>query len=522
MLPGEIVNKDVYAVNTGSVDAFVKENVTGVLNYTYEKTVDSFATTNMKLNINEVKAIQGTAANTPGSEDGITTYEAGGFLAWTDAKTTATTTTTTYKLGDDAVELTAFTDVTVEANDATDASNDATKKTFKKAYGDYYTEADDLTTTPVTFYKVSGGTYDTTDTKTLTSSTSTTTSDTYYEAGSVNSGRTGDKITADWKPTVPGAYVFRRGITHDMTQDGDHPNDNQYTYAGYYFDGADYYKIVLGNDELRPANKDASGNFVFDIYANETALGLGANDVDRETGTITKDGGITYKFVTEEKVEDTPVTFEFEAAAADHPNRLVVDYAFATTTDGTAYDAKATAARAEVDYQNKLATYDATVQSYNNAYANYKYGEALAKAEKALYDKYADLVDKYGKQATAESNYTTARDKVNKYAQFMKDATGTADPAISNNGIMARATDDADGADHNDIQDGSVALKPISTDGGIMPVEATQAYEGQPTGNQYVSALAAGKYKDSFDNYKLDITPLSVSAYTLQRAQTQL
>ena len=34
MLPGQEVNKDVYAVNTGSIDAFVTEKVEGVLNYT--------------------------------------------------------------------------------------------------------------------------------------------------------------------------------------------------------------------------------------------------------------------------------------------------------------------------------------------------------------------------------------------------------------------------------------------------------------------------------------------------------
>ena len=36
-LPGQTVNKDVYAVNTGNIAAFVKESISGNLTYTYEK-----------------------------------------------------------------------------------------------------------------------------------------------------------------------------------------------------------------------------------------------------------------------------------------------------------------------------------------------------------------------------------------------------------------------------------------------------------------------------------------------------
>ena len=35
-LPGQEVNKDVYAVNTGTVDAFVEETVSGILTVTKE------------------------------------------------------------------------------------------------------------------------------------------------------------------------------------------------------------------------------------------------------------------------------------------------------------------------------------------------------------------------------------------------------------------------------------------------------------------------------------------------------
>ena len=93
MLPGQEINKDVYAVNTGNIAAFVKENVKGVLNYTYETIVDEFdATKAVELSKSTVLAI-----------DGATTNEAGGFLAWTNAKTPATT---TYKVGEDVYTIT--------------------------------------------------------------------------------------------------------------------------------------------------------------------------------------------------------------------------------------------------------------------------------------------------------------------------------------------------------------------------------------------------------------------------------
>ena len=71
-VPGEEVNKDVYAVNTGSVDAFVKETVSGILNYTYERTINTFSPDCVELKPQTAESIDGAVNN-----------EAGGFLAWT-------------------------------------------------------------------------------------------------------------------------------------------------------------------------------------------------------------------------------------------------------------------------------------------------------------------------------------------------------------------------------------------------------------------------------------------------------
>ena len=86
MLPGQTVNKDVYAVNTGNIEAFVKEDLTGVLDLTFETKKESWDADCVKLTLTQVAAIEGNTTH-----DGETTYEAGGFLAWTDtsAKTGA-------------------------------------------------------------------------------------------------------------------------------------------------------------------------------------------------------------------------------------------------------------------------------------------------------------------------------------------------------------------------------------------------------------------------------------------------
>ena len=70
--PGQEINKDVYAVNTGNIDAFVKETVKGVLDYTYESKVATWSDKCVTLEDTAKTAI-----------DGATTDEAGGFLAWT-------------------------------------------------------------------------------------------------------------------------------------------------------------------------------------------------------------------------------------------------------------------------------------------------------------------------------------------------------------------------------------------------------------------------------------------------------
>ena len=73
-VPGQDVNKDVYDVNTGNIAAFVNNEISGVLTYTFETTQKTVDTTN------------GVVLNDANIADiyGATTMEGGSVLAWTN------------------------------------------------------------------------------------------------------------------------------------------------------------------------------------------------------------------------------------------------------------------------------------------------------------------------------------------------------------------------------------------------------------------------------------------------------
>lgn len=78
-LPGQEINKDVYAVNTGNIAAFVNEDVSGVMNVTYEVASDTFVQTSaVKLDDTEIAETE---------IDGVTAKEVGAFLAYTTSST---------------------------------------------------------------------------------------------------------------------------------------------------------------------------------------------------------------------------------------------------------------------------------------------------------------------------------------------------------------------------------------------------------------------------------------------------
>lgn len=131
-VPGQEINKDVGAVNTGSVSAFVKLTVSNAMTLTYAEDTDTAPATDTKDNY----VILSTS-----NPDEKTAIQAGGYLAYTSA---------------DGVDV-----------------------------------------------GISGTAY---------------------------------------TPTNSGIYIFRRSI--DVTQDADTKEITEtFEYAGYYFDGTDYYKL---------------------------------------------------------------------------------------------------------------------------------------------------------------------------------------------------------------------------------------------------------------------------------------
>ena len=146
-VPGQEVNKDVYAVNTGNVGAFVEETVSGKLTITTEVAKDDISANSVKLTAAERYAV-----------------EAGSYLAYKPAASNKELGVQVVSMIPDATNLEGYT----TANAATDFTPDAaglyvfrrsigvdanTKvETFKyEAYyfdGHYYYKVTDLSVTP--------------------------------------------------------------------------------------------------------------------------------------------------------------------------------------------------------------------------------------------------------------------------------------------------------------------------------------------------------------------------------------
>jgi alternate signal-mediated exported protein len=261
--PGQEVNKDVYAVNTGSIPAFVNEDVSGVLTYTSETKSSTF---------NSTKAVKLT-------EDEVDIIKAGAFLAG------------------------AF------ATNGTSLNNSGN-------IAEYFNNGPD----------------------------------------------TDPKTTDDFTPTDAGLYFFRRSIDVNTTDQSE-----TFDYAGYYFDGTDYYKLD-------------------DIKVNEIPTGT-AGDGINDDGILTKCPTVLY---VEEKTETVVPTLSYDAAN----KRLIARYntgeaAVPTSLNGAAVDALALAAdhalealnEAETDLENAKAALTNAGSGYNTALATITYYAGATNAE---------------------------------------------------------------------------------------------------------------------------------------------
>jgi len=212
-LPGQEVNKDVYAVNTGSIGAFVEEKISGKLSIT---TVDKIA----------ANLTDGVAAPLPTDDlthktevltsDEVYSIEAGAFLAYKPKASTN-------ELGN---QIVAF-------------KNDG----------------------PIKYYNVNNADEAPIDQATYDSKSD----DEKKNYVAVNTNAT------DFAPTTEGLYIFRRAI--DVAND----RIETFDYAGYYFKDGIYYKVsdlaVTSDDRIDLADdgdftdgyvKSATFNFLQD------------------------------------------------------------------------------------------------------------------------------------------------------------------------------------------------------------------------------------------------------------------
>ena len=389
------------------------------MNYTYESKVTDFGTTGNTYV--ELSPATKTAI------DGVTTNEAGGFLAWTNAMVVADS-VTTYKVGDDTLNATDFETVNL-ADVLKDTTNDEAKTfTAKVNIGgtDYYAES--LADGTNTLYTIAGtGTearYTASD-KSVVVATETTS--VRYPTGSVNSRRLDpngtDTLTEDdrWIPPATGDYIFRRSIKDDN-------GTTKFTYAGYHYEApaagtvdnpttpideskeGKYYKIAIGTDEFRAdeSGTDENGNkqFVFDISVDSDHIGVGAD----QDGALLADPLVFY--VIESEVKNKAVNLTYVDGTADTNPDDSRDYLRVTYSDKqssdvqveelrqkyldakAAYDAAkaisdqdtAKVTEAEVTYRNAEGEYNLAKKRYLQSKADFDYATALAKARNDLID----------------------------------------------------------------------------------------------------------------------------------------
>ena len=469
MLPGQNVNKDVYAVNTGTIEAFVKENVTGVLNYTYESKVNTWDADCVELTLEQAAAIEGAT-----TQDGFKTMEAGGYLAWTNAGAKAAS--DSYSVGTDSATVE---NVTLDAT--LDGTNNPKTFTAKVTVGSdvFYAENSD---DGATLYTVDGSNVYSDASKTLKKSTSAAVD--APTPGPLYSGRTQD-ITDPWYPTTEGVYIFRRSIKHDMTQNNNHPADDAFTYAGYYYDGnGKYYKIVLGSDDFRFNN---GTTYQFDVAAPYTALrdGTGAaltigtaagDDIDPETGIINSDA-LKVSYVKETKVDDQAVTFKYDSTE----KRLEVEYTATTTDDGT-YDASAAAARAEVDYKNAEKFSNSADKWATQADAEYDYVKTLVTETNKLYKAAREAKAAADTLGDASSGAVKGRTEAwDAFANASKTTSATEVLKTTLSGLNSTAT----------AASGSTSINPANTD--FLPGNVATAANAM-TGSEHT-------YPQVYQNY---------------------
>ena len=359
-IPGQKVDKDVYATNTGNIGAYVGMDISGALSIVKEVTVDpSTITTNaVSTTTHTITYNDGTSDVTLDLTDDYSTkvkgnqYCATGFNEYSDPNGTAytiisdvskTTTTTTDSDIFDCIELTNNERYAIEAGAylAYKPAGDTINKVGDLAVT--YIDDDAVTTTTYTYKAYKSGTtadnnleeQDVTFDSTQTLVDNTETESVAYREGytkKVTKGgndyfvkeiaptttTTTTNKGDDFVPRAEGLYVFRRSIDVDAAG---FPGDTtrvskgaeSFTYDAYYYFGGRYYKVV---------DLDVTPDDVADI----------AGDGVQTDGNLDANTAPTFNFVKEVTDYVDPVALEYDNAN----HRLIATYSAAKTGLDTA------------------------------------------------------------------------------------------------------------------------------------------------------------------------------------------
>ena len=374
-IPGQEINKDVYSVNTGSVDAFVKEDVAGVLEFTYEDIVGvkpTAAATDKYVELGE---------NVKTAIDGVTTEEAGGFLAWTDAQVDGVT----YPTG------------SVNSRRVDPNNTDTDTK-------------DPRWTPPAT--------------------------GTYIFRRSIIPAQAA--VEAD--PTADPPVEAQAAVPTKYTYAGYY-----YVAPGEGETEGKYYKIVIGSDVYPTLVADATttpSTYVYDIYASSDDVGVA---YDEETGELLGTPIVNYVVEKEVSSTDVNLKYVAGATAADRDYLQVLyntDLTATAKVDAlkgvmdaaqTAYNtARTTAAEADstlaernVDLANAQGAYNSAKSRYDQTKADYDYAKALTDATNKLVEAAKRRGEVENSKKQAEDDLKDARDAMAKQADKMVDPTAT-------------------------------------------------------------------------------------------------
>jgi len=191
----------------------------------------------------------------------------------------------------------------------------------------------------------------------------------------------------DFTPRGTGLYVFRRQIT--VAGDA----GETFEYAGYYYDGTDYYKI--SNLSVTPDST-----------------------VDKAGDTVHTDGNLadaTAGFYEEETKVINPVDLAYAANPTDGTNTLTGNYLVASYSTGNVASNNASQLQALADAYDKALhdlEYAKALQTAASSEATAAQGDAssgLTQAETELTAKEAALVTAQNDLNTAKTNLSTAQ-----------------------------------------------------------------------------------------------------------------